>query len=174
LIGVARLLARPALLAFCALLVMGGLVDFHSTSEQGWSEPVAAFAAIRPQPGRVLVDYELRHHRLKVAEGMRTLELPPNSVVTAGFYYPIFVAQYRDELELTFPEGVRRDLIGPLTDLSEARDERGVAYIWLMSPGDARRYRNDGYRTFTMDLDGDDVLVTYENYLPQHERFGVR
>lgn len=171
---VARLFARPAVLAFCALLVMGGLVDFHTTSDQGWTQPVAAFRAIRPQPGRVLIDYELRHHRLKVAEGMRTLDLPSNSVVTAGFYYPIFVAQYRDELDLTMPEGVRRDLIGPLSDLSEARDERGIVYIWLMSPGDARRYRAAGYRTYTMDLDGSDVLVTYENYLPQHERFAVR
>ena len=57
---------------------------------------------------------------------------------------------------------------------SEARDERSVVYIWLMSPGDARRYRAAGYRTYTMDLDGSDVLVTYENYLPQHERFAVR
>lgn len=171
---IARLFARPAVLAFCALLVIGGLVDFHTRSERGWTQPVAAIAAIRPQPGRVIVDYELRHHRLKVAKGMRALDLPPNSVVTAGFYYPIFVAQYRDELELTMPEGVRRDLIGPLSDLSEARDARGVVYIWLMSPGDARRYRAAGYRTYTMDLDGSDVLVTYENYLPQHERFGVR
>jgi len=105
---------------------------------------------------------------------MRTLDLPPDSVVTAGFYYPIFVAEYYDDLTLTLPKGFRRGLIGPLTDLSEARDERGVTYIWLMAPGDARRYRERGYRTFTMDLDGSDVLVTFENYLPQHERFAVR
>jgi len=174
LIAAARLLSRPALLAICALLVMGGVVDFHTRSEQGWREPGAALAGIRPQPGRVLVDYELRKHRLKVAEGMRTLDVPPNSVVTAGFYYPIFLAQYPDDLTLTLQKGFRRRLIGPLTDLSEARDERGVTYIWLMAAGDARRYRAAGYRTFTMDLDGSDVLVTFENYLPEHERFGAR
>ena len=43
-----------------------------------------------------------------------------------------------------------------------------------MSPGEARRYRERGYRTFTMDLDGSDVLVTFENYLPEDERFAVR
>lgn len=174
LLGAARLLSRRALLAVCALLVLGGLLDFHTRSEQGWQEPAAALAGIRPQPGRVLVDYELRRHRLKVARGMRTLDLPPNSVVTAGFYYPIFLAEYQDELDLTLQKGFRRRLIGPLTDLSEARDERGVVYIWLMGPGDARRYRAAGYRTYTMDLDGRDVLVTFENYLPEHERFGAR
>ena len=174
LIGAARLLRRAALVAVCLLLVMGGLLDFHTQSEQGWREPVAAIAGIRPQPGRVLVDHALRRHRLRVAAGMRTLDLPPNSVVTAGFYYPIFLAQYPDELELRLQKGFRRRLIGPLTDLSEARDERGVVYVWLMAPGDARRYRAAGYRTFTMDLDNEDVLVTFENYLPEHERFAVR
>ncbi|MGH2588414.1 MAG: hypothetical protein ACRDJE_26130, partial [Dehalococcoidia bacterium] len=96
LIGSARLLSRPALVAVCLLLVAGGLVDFHTTSEQGWTQPVAALTGIRPQPGRVLVDHELRQHRMKVAKGMRELDLPPNSVVTAGFYYPIFLAEYYD------------------------------------------------------------------------------
>jgi hypothetical protein len=105
---------------------------------------------------------------------MRTLDLPEGSVVTAGFYYPVFLAQYPNELELRLPKGFRRELIGPLTDLSEARDPRGVTYVWLMRPGDARKYREQGYRTFTMDLDGKDVLVTFETYLPEHERFAVR
>jgi hypothetical protein len=174
LIGAARFLSRPALVAFCALLLMGGLLDIHTRSQQGWTDPVSAAVNLRPQPGRVLVDYELRHHRLKVVEGMRVMDLPPNSVITAGFYYPIFVAQYRDELEVTLPKGFRRSLIGPLTDLSEARDERGVVYIWLMAAGDARRYRENGYRTFTMSLDDKDVLQPYELYLPEHERFAVR
>jgi hypothetical protein len=174
LIGAARLLSRPALVAVCLLLVGGGLVDLHTTSEEGWSRPAAAVANLRPQPGRVLVDHELRRHRLRVAEGMRTLDLPPHSVVTAGFYYPIFLAEYYDELELTLPEGFRRSLIGPLTDLSEARDERGVVYIWLLAAGDARRYREQGYRTFTMSLDEKDVLQPFELYLPEHERFAVR
>ena len=174
LIGAARLLSRPALVAVCLLIVAGGLVDFHTTSQEGWRAPAQALVKVRPQPGRVLVDRELREHRLKVVRGMRTLDLPPDSVVTAGFYYPIFLAEYYDDLTLTLPKGFRRGLIGPLTDLSEARDERGVTYIWLMAPGDARRYRERGYRTFTMDLDGSDVLVTFENYLPQHERFAVR
>jgi hypothetical protein len=174
LIGAARLLSRPALVAVCMLLVAGGLVDFHTGSAEGWSQPATAVMNLRPQPGRVLVDYELRKHRLHVAEGMRTLDLPPNSVVTAGFYYPIFLAEYYDELDLTLQKGFRRRLIGPLTDLSEARDERGVVYIWLLAPGDARRYREQGYRTFTMSLDEEDVLQPFELYLPEHERFAVR
>lgn len=174
LIAVARLFSRPALVAVCVLIVMGGLLDFHSLSERGWRDPLSAVAGIRPVDGRVLVDYDLRRHRLRVAQQMRTLDLPENSVITAGFYYPIFVAQFPDELDLRLPKGFRPELIGPLTDLSEARDERGVVYIWLMRPGDARRYRAHGYRTFTMDLDGKDVLVTFETYLPEHERFAVR
>jgi hypothetical protein len=174
LIGAARLLRRPAVIAVCLLVLMGGLLDFHSLSTQGWRDPVAALAGIRPVEGRVLVDYELRRHRLHVAQQMRTLDLPEHSVVTAGFYYPIFLAQYPNELELRLPRGFRTDLIGPLTDLSEARDDRGVTYVWLMRPGDARKYRAAGYRTFTMDLDGKDVLVTFETYLPEHERFAVR
>jgi hypothetical protein len=174
LIAVARLLRRPAVIAVCLLVLMGGLLDFHSLSERGWRDPLAAVAGIRPVDGRVLVDYDLRRHRLKVAEQMRTLDLPEGSVVTAGFYYPVFLAQYPNELELRLPKGFRRELIGPLTDLSEARDPRGVTYVWLMRPGDARKYREQGYRTFTMDLDGKDVLVTFETYLPEHERFAVR
>jgi hypothetical protein len=174
LIGAARLLARPALVAVCLLLVAGGVVDLHTGSGQGWSQPGVALATLRPQPGRVLVDHALRRHRLRVATGMRTLDLPPDSVVTAGFYYPIYLAEYYDDLHLRLPKGFRRSLIGPLTDLSEARDERGVTYVWLMTPGDARRYRARGYRTFTMSLDEKDVLQPFELYLPQHERFDVR
>lgn len=174
LIAVARLLRRPAVVAVCLLLLMGSLLDFHTSSEQGWRRPLDAIAGIRPVKGRVLVDHELRLHRLRVAADMRTLDLPPNSVVTAGFYYPIFVAEYPDDLAVTLTDGFRRKLIGPLADGSEARDARGVVYVWLMKPGDARNYRTDGYRTYTMDLDGEDVLVTFETYLPEHERFAER
>jgi hypothetical protein len=174
LLGVARLFSQRAVAAFCLLLVMGGLLDFHTGSEEGWSRPAAALVSIRPQPGRVLIDRELRIQRLKIARGMRNLELPPNSVITAGFYYPIVVAEYPEDFTVTLPEGFRKKLIGPLADGSEARNDRDIIFVWLMKPADARRYRFLGYRTFTMDLDGSDVLVTFETYLPEHERFGVR
>lgn len=174
LIGAARLLRRRALVAVCLLLVMGSVVDFHTESKEGWRRPLSAIAGIRPEPGRVLIDRELRQHRLHVVAGLREAGLPAPAVITAGFYYPIFVAEYADELTLSLPHGFERDQIGPLTDHSEARDARGVAYVWLMRPGDARRYRVEGYRTFTMDLDGSDVLHTFETYLPEHERFAVR
>jgi hypothetical protein len=174
LIGVARLLRRPAVVAVCLLIVMGSLLDVHTESTQGWRKPVAAVAGLRPEPGRVLVDRKLRQHRLNVASLMRTLPLPDRSVITAGFYYPIFVAQYPDEVTLTLPHGFEKNQIGPLTDHSEARNARDIVYVWLLRPGDARHYRRDGFRTYTMDLDGEDVIVTFETYLPEHERFAVR
>jgi hypothetical protein len=174
LLAAARLFTRRAVLAVSALLVMGGLVDFHTQSDIGWRRPLSAVLQVRPERGRVLTDLALRKHRMKVVEGLREVELPPKSVITAGFYYPVFVAHYIDELDLTLPRGFRRSLIGPLTDGSTATDRRGITYVWLMKPGDARRYRAQGYRTYTMDLDGEDVLVTFETYLPEHEQFAVR
>jgi uncharacterized protein (DUF486 family) len=174
LIAAARLLSRPAVVAICLLLVMGSVLDFHTLSQRGWRDPVAAVRGIRPVEGRVLVDYELRRNRLRIVDGMRALDLPAHSVVTAGFYYPIFAERYGDELSLTLPHGFRTDRIGPLADGSVVRTNSDVVYVWLLTPGEARKYRAAGYRTFTMDLDGRDVLVTFETYLPDQERFAVR
>lgn len=174
LLAAGRLLRRQAVIALCLLLILGSLVDLHTTSPSGWRQPVEALAGIRPQPGRALVDYALRRQRLDIVAGIRTLDVLPHSVVTAGFYYPIFAERYGDDLTLILPKGFRSRLIGPLADGSAVLDDRDVVYVWQMTPADARRYRAAGYRTYTMDLDGRDVLVTFETYLPEQERFGVR
>lgn len=174
LIAVARLLRRRAVVAICLLLMMGSLLDFHTRSQQGFRSPISALAGIRPTPGRVLIDYELRRQRLDIVADLRAIQLPERSVVTAGFYYPIMAERYKDDLTLEMAHGWERNQIGPLTDHTTARDARDVIYVWLMKPGDARRYRAAGYRTFTMNFDRQEALTVDETYLPEQERFGVR
>lgn len=167
-------LFRPALLAAaCTVIVLGGFLDIHTASTAGWKSPTAILY-LRPQPGRVIVDYRLRAQRMQVVREARAYPLPEKSALTMGYYYPIMVELYHDELRLRFREDLDPRIVGPLTDITEAVDDRGRAYVWLLNERQVRAYRRMGYTTWTMDYDSGNGLGVEETLEPALDRLGPR
>jgi hypothetical protein len=173
LLAAARLLSRPVLVAACTLVLLGGFLDIHTASREGWRSPTAVLY-LRPQPGRVLVDRALRTQRMAIVREARRYPLPDNAVLTMGYYYPIMAELFHDELTLRFREELDPRIIGPLTDITEAVDDRNRAYVWLLTEGQVRRYRRQGYTTWTMDYDGERGLEVEQTLNPALDRFGPR
>lgn len=173
LLVMARLFRRPALVAACALIVAGGFVDIYTASKDGWLSPTAPLY-LRPERGRLLVDRELRVQRMRVVEEARRYALPGHAVLTMGYYYPIMAELFHRELTLRFREELDPRVIGPLTDITEAVDERDRAYVWLLTEGQVRTYRRQGYSSWTMDYTSDEGLVVEETINPSLDRFGPR
>ncbi len=173
LLVVARLFRRPLLVTACVVVVLGAFLDIHTASSEGWRSP-AALLYLRPEKGRVLVDRALRQQRMQVADETWTSALPDNAVVTMGYYYPIFAEMYHDRTELRFREDFDPRVIGPLTDITEAVDQRNRVFVWLLTEGQVREYRRRGYRTFTMDYRSTERLTLEETLNPALERYGPR
>ncbi len=169
----ARLLRRPALVAACAVIVAGGFVDVYTAHPVGWSDPRAIWY-LRPEQGRVLVDRELRVQRMRIMEEVRRYPLPDHAVITLGYYYPIFAELFHDRVTLRFREEWNPRVVGPLTDITEAVDDRNRAYVWLLTEGQVRVYRKRGYTTWTMDYDSKQGLKVEETLNPALDRFGPR
>jgi hypothetical protein len=167
-----RVLRPRLLLVVCVALVLGGFIDFYTTSPSGWRSP-SALLHIRPQRGLVLQDYSLRQDRLALVRNLRQLQLPEHSVITTGFYFPMVAELYHSQLQLTLPEGYLFQ-VGPLTDNARASDNRDVVYVWLLAQGDARTLIRQGYTIDTLDFSRETrrPLVT-RIYLPENERFGI-
>lgn len=173
LLVMARLFLRPVCIAACVLIVAAGFVDVYTASSAGWSSPTAILY-LRPEKGRVLVDRALRQHRMTVVEEARRYPLPANSVLTMGYYYPIMVELFHDELTLRFREDFDPRVVGPLTDITEVVDAEGRTYVWLLTEGQVRKYRARGFRTWTMDYDRVNKLTVTETLHPALDRFGPR
>ena len=173
LLAMARLLRRPLVVAACLLVMIGGFLDLHTGYTGGWSSP-RAILHLRPEKGRVLVDRELRAQRMRIVEEARRYPLPDNAVLTMGYYYPIMAELFHDELALRFREQFDPRIIGPLTDITEAVDDRNRAYVWLLNEGQVRRYRKQGYSTWTMSYGSKDGLKVEETLNPTLDRFGPR
>jgi hypothetical protein len=164
---------RPAMLIVaCVALVCGGFVDIYTSSAAGWRTP-GALLGVRPTKGVVLQDYQLRQERLSLVRKVPQLGLPPRSVLTAGFYFPMVVELHRGHLDLTLPDGYL-SRVGPLTDNARATGADGVTYVWLLSPGDARDLLRQEYRLFSLDFSREtstpSALAIYQ---PENERFGI-
>lgn len=173
LLAMARLLRRPLLVAACALIVLGGFVDVYTASESGWRSPTALLQ-LRPEKGRVLVDRELRQQRVRVVEETRRYPLPCNAVLTMGYYYPMMVERFHDDLTLRFREPFDPRIIGPLTDITEVVDGCNRSYVWLLNELQVRRYRRQGYTTWTMDYESGKGLVVEPTLRPELDYFGPR
>jgi hypothetical protein len=168
----ARVLRRPVLAIICLSLLMGGVVDIYTTSNAGWRSPTALLN-IRPTPGLVLQDYQLRQQRLSLVEGVPDLNLPPGAVLTAGFYFPMVAELFHDRLQLTLPDGYLKQ-IGPLTDTALATAPNGVTYVWLLSEGDARGFLVQGREIYTLDFTREtNQPLEVRIYQPDTERFGI-
>ena len=172
-LAMARLLRRPALLAACAVIVAGGFIGVYTAHPVGWSDPRAIFY-LRPEKGRVLIDRDLRVQRMRIMEEVRRYPLPDHAVITLGYYYPIFAELFHDQVTLRFREEWDPRVVGPLTDITEAVDDRGRAYVWLLTEGQVRVYRKRGYTTWTMDYDSKQGLKVEETLNPALDRFGPR
>lgn len=173
LLAMARVFRRPVLVAACAVIVAGGFVDVYTASDVGWKSPTAILH-LRPEKGRVLVDRELRAQRMQIVREARAYPLPDNAVMTMGYYYPIMAELFHDELTLRFREEFDPRVIGPLTDITEAVDGRGRAYVWLLTEGQVREYRARGDTTWTMDYDAKERLKVEQTVKPELDRFGPR
>ncbi len=173
LMAMARVFRRSLVIAACAVIVAGGFVDVYTASEAGWGSPTAILY-LRPERGRVLVDRELRAQRMRVVTEARRYPLPDNSVLTMGYYYPIMAELFHHELALRFREDFDPRIVGPLTDITEAMDSRNRAYVWLLNEGQVRRYRRQGFTSWTMDYSGKDGLLIEETVKPSLDRFGPR
>jgi hypothetical protein len=174
LLVMARLFRRPLLVAACVLIVAGGFVDLHTASENGWRSPTALLY-LRPEKGRVLVDRELRAQRMRIVREARQYPLPASGVLTMGYYYPIMVELFHDELALRFREEFDPRVIGPLTDITEAVDARNNrTYVWLLTERQVRDYRRRGYNTWTMDYSSTEGLKVEQTLRPHLDRFGPR
>lgn len=168
-----RLFHPMLLAAACLVIVLGGFIDIHTASQKGWKSP-AAILQLRPQPGRVLVDYRLRGQRMQVVREARAYPLPDHSALTMGYYYPMMVELFHDELTLRFREDLDPRIVGPLTDITEAVDSRGRAYVWLLNERQVRAYRRQGFTTWTMDYESGKGLEVKETLEPALDRFGPR
>jgi hypothetical protein len=173
LLMLSRFLRRPLLICACLVIVAGGLFDMHTASTAGWKSPTAVLY-LRPERGRILVDHALRQQRMQAVEEARRYPLPDNAVLTMGYYFPILVELFHDELTLRFREDFDPRVVGPLTDITEAVDDRGRSYVWLLNEGQVRRYRKRGYTTWTMDYDGSVGLKIELTLNPDLDRFGPR
>ena len=168
----ARLLRPRLLLVVCVALVLGGFIDFYTTSASGWRSP-SALLHLRPQRGLVLQDYSLRRDRLTLVRRLRQVQLPEHSVITTGFYFPMVAELYHSQLRLTLPEGYLFQ-VGPLTDNARAVDRRDVVYVWLLTQGDARDLIRQGYAIYTLDFSrATQRPIASRIYLPENERFGI-
>jgi hypothetical protein len=172
-LAMARLLRRPALVAACAVILAGGFVGIYTAHPVGWSDPRAIFY-LRPEKGRVLIDRELRVQRMRIMAEVRRYPLPDNAVITLGYYYPIFAELFHNEVTLRFREEWDPRVVGPLTDITEAVDDRNRAYVWLLTEGQVRVYRKRGFTTWTMDYDSAHGLIVEETLKPALDRFGPR
>lgn len=173
LLAMARLFRLPVFIAACAVIVAGGFVDVYTASSAGWSSPTAILY-VRPEKGRVFVDRALRQQRMTVVREARRYPLPENGVLTMGYYYPIMVELFHDELTLRYREEFDPRVVGPLTDITEVVDADGRTYVWLLTEGQVRKYRRRGYSSWTMDYDSVNKLKVTETVRPALDRFGPR
>jgi hypothetical protein len=173
LLAMARILRRPLLVVACAVIVAGGFVDVSTAAAAGWTSP-AAVLHLRLEPGRVVVDRELRVQRMDIVREARAYPLPDHAVLTMGSDYPVMAELFHDELTLRFREAWDPRVIGPLTDITEAVDDRGRTYVWLLTEGQVRRYRKRGLTSWTMDYDSRHGLLVEETLRPERDRFGPR
>ena len=171
----ARWLWRPLFVLACAGIVTGGVLDLHTDAPNGWKSPLAVLY-LRPDRGRLIVDWELRRQRMQIVREAHDTELFPrrDSVLTMGYYFPIMAELYHDEFTLRFREEFDPRIIGPLTDITEAVDANNRVYVWLLNEGQVRRYRYDGYSTWTMNYDGKEGLQVEMTLNPAYDRFGPR
>ena len=168
----ARLMRRPLLVVVCLALLLGGFVDIYTTSTRGWSSP-SALLHIRPTAGLVLEDHELRAQRLSLVRGIPAINLPSDSVLTAGFYFPMVAELYHEQLQLTLPDDYLRQ-IGPLTDTSTAAAPNGITYVWLLSQGDARSILLAGRQIYSLDFAREtNKPLEVRIYRLENERFGI-
>jgi hypothetical protein len=168
----ARVLRVRMLAIICVALLLGGFVDIYTTSPSGWRSPTALLH-IRPAPGLVMRDYQLRRDRLALVRQVLDLPLPPHAVLTTGFYFPMVMELHRQQLSLTLPEGYLQQ-IGPLTDNARGADARDRTYVWLLRQGEARRFLIQGYELYTLDFSrqsGRPAQVRI--YRLENERFGL-
>jgi hypothetical protein len=167
-----RIVRKPLLVVVCLSLLLGGLLDIYTVSSAGWRSP-AALLGIRPTPGLILQEYQLRQQRLSLVQSVPSLNLPPGSVLTAGFYFPMVAEMFHKDLRLSLPDGYL-DQIGPLTDTAQATASNDVTYVWLLSEGDARGFLLQGRQIYTLDFAREtnkpmDVRI----YQTDTERFGI-
>lgn len=145
-----RLLDRKLLIIACTILLLGGFVDIYTASSGGWRSPQAV-RELRPMPGLVLQDYQLRKDRLSLVRQLDHLDLPDHSVVMAGFYFPMVEELGHTQLHLTLLPGSLSE-IGPLTDRALASPpDRDIVYVWLLPPWEADIFLRQGYTVYSLD-----------------------
>jgi hypothetical protein len=167
-----RIVRKSLLVVVCLSLLLGGVVDVYTVSSAGWRSP-AALLGIRPAPGLILQEYQLRQQRLSLVQGVPSLKLPPGSVLTAGFYFPMVAEMFHDDLQLTLPDGYLKQ-VGPLTDTAQATAANGVTYVWLLSEGDARTFLLQGHQIYTLDFAREtNRPLEVRIYQADTERFGI-
>jgi len=155
-----RYFARPALIGAVAAILLAGVVDITTPSDD---LDLASFRSARIGQGLLFSNAETMKVQRAFVEDVVNAEVPDHSVVITGFVYPQLAVRERDRLTAGVLE---RDYeaISLLSDRGEAVDgKRDVRYVWLLTYDAFQALRSQGYSFFVVPdaVEGTAALYDY-------------
>jgi hypothetical protein len=144
----ARYFSRPVLAGVVAVVLAAGIVDL-TTPGDGLVSP-GDLAGARPGKGLVLSNVQTMENQRLFVEDVVTSDVPPHSVVMAGFVYPQLAMRERGRLDIGI---IEKDYaaISMISDRGEAVDrERDVRYVWLLTYDAFLALKSQGYQFFVV------------------------
>jgi hypothetical protein len=141
----ARYLTRPVLTFVVAAIILAGIVDITTPSDD---LSLSAFRGATLGKGLLLSNVETMDNQKEFIKDIMEAPVPDHSVVLAGFVYPQLAMRERDHLDLRI---LQHDYgaISMLSDRGEAVDtKRDIHYVWLLTYDAFTALRSQGYSFF--------------------------